>query len=245
MCNRARMMNEPETLWGPAAQLFTERPRDNRFDPRELRPGSRNYVIREQDGERGWDVMTWDVLGGQASWKMTNVRTQTLPQWCTLASRPANRCIIPLTGFCEFTPEKHDLGDGKPPLKGEMWFQVTDRPVFPVAGFWQRTKDGNGFTMVTCAPNSLVEPIQQMTSPITRRFSMSFKDCGSRGASSRAAVVTVRWPSLSRRLSRRVPIASYRTMQLSNGRGTSVRKRSRTVKPSNCLRESAAIRLCQ
>jgi putative SOS response-associated peptidase YedK len=52
-----------------------------------------------------------------------------------------------------------DLDDGKPPLKGEMWLQVTDQPVFPVAGFWQRTKQGDGFTMVTCDPNELVAPI--------------------------------------------------------------------------------------
>lgn len=64
------MSNEPETLWGSAAKLFSERPRDNRFDPRELRPKSRNYVIREEGGERAWDVMTWDVLGGQAAWPM-------------------------------------------------------------------------------------------------------------------------------------------------------------------------------
>jgi putative SOS response-associated peptidase YedK len=159
MCNRARMDREPETLWQSATQLFTERPRDNRLDPRELRPGSRNYIIREQDGERAWDVMIWDVLGGQAKWKMTNVRRLGLPQWRKLAERPENRCIGPLTEFCEFTPEKVDLSDGKPPLKGEMWFQVTDQPVFSVAGFWQRTKEGNGFTMVTCDPNELVAPI--------------------------------------------------------------------------------------
>ena len=159
MCNRARMSSEPETLWGSAAKLFSERPRDNRFDPRELRPKSRNFVIREQDGERAWDVMTWDVLGGQAKWAMTNVRQLSLPQWRRLAEKPENRCIAPLTEFCEFTPEKHDLGDGKPPLKGEMWFQVVDQPVFAIGGFWQRTKEGNGFTMVTCDPNELVAPI--------------------------------------------------------------------------------------
>ena len=52
MCNRARMLGEPETYWESAAKIFSERPRDNRFDPRELRPKSRNYIIREQDGER-------------------------------------------------------------------------------------------------------------------------------------------------------------------------------------------------
>jgi len=153
------MAGEPESIFGSAATLFCERPCDNRFDPRELRPGSRNYVIREQDGTRDWDVMTWDVLGGQTKWKMINVRQLGLAHWRKLAEPPENRCLVPLTEFCEFTPEKHDLGDGKPPLKGEVWFQVVDQPVFGVAGFWQSTKEGNGFTMVTCDPNSLIEPI--------------------------------------------------------------------------------------
>jgi putative SOS response-associated peptidase YedK len=159
MCNRARYAGEPETLWGSATTLFSERPRDNRWDPRELRPKSRSYVIREQDGERGWDVMEWDVLGGQAAWPMTNVRNLKLPQWRALAEKPENRCLVPLTEFCEFTPDKHDLGDGKPPLKGEMWFAVEDQPVFAVAGFWRQNAKGHGFTMVTCDPNELVAPI--------------------------------------------------------------------------------------
>jgi putative SOS response-associated peptidase YedK len=159
MCNRARMLGEPETHWESAAKIFSERPRDNRFDPRELRPKSRNYVVREQDGERAWDVMSWDVLGGKAPWPMTNVRNLALPQWRKLAEKPENRCLVPLTEFCEFTPDKHDLGDGKPPLKGEMWFSVIDQPMFAVAGFWQHTAEGNGFTMVTCDPNTLVAPI--------------------------------------------------------------------------------------
>lgn len=159
MCNRARMRGEPETLFGSAKKLFSERPRDNRFDPTELRPKARSFVIREQDGERGWDMMAWDVLGGKAAWPMTNVRQLGLPQWRKLAEKPESRCIVPLTEFCEFTPDKHDLGDGKTPLKGEMWFGVADQPVFAVAGFWQPTAIGNGFTMVTCEPNSLVAPI--------------------------------------------------------------------------------------
>ncbi|GFE77197.1 SOS response-associated peptidase family protein [Novosphingobium panipatense] len=159
MCNRARMKGEIETIWGFVAELFSERPRDNRFDPQELRPKGRAYVIREQDGVRAWDVMNWDVLGGKAAWPMTNVRNLSLPQWRRLADRPENRCVVPLAEFCEFTPDKHDLCDRKPPLKGEMWFSVIDQPVFAVAGFWQQTGEGNGFTMVTCNANSLVVPI--------------------------------------------------------------------------------------
>ncbi|MDE0878023.1 MAG: SOS response-associated peptidase family protein [Sphingomonas bacterium] len=160
MCNRARNRAEPETLIERfGGDWLTPKQMDNRFNPVELRPKGRAYVIREQDGKRGLDVMGWDVLGGGASWPMTNVRNLGLKQWQRLAESPDNRCLIPLTEFCEWTPDKHDLGDGKPPLKGEMWFGVTDQPTFAVAGFWQQTKEGAGFAMVTCDPNTLVAPV--------------------------------------------------------------------------------------
>jgi putative SOS response-associated peptidase YedK len=160
MCNRARMAGEPETIVEHfGADWLAEKPRDNRFDPQELRPKGRAYVVRQASGVRGLDVMSWDVLGGAASWPMTNVRDLSLPQWRILASNPDQRCLVPLTEFCEWTPEKHDLGDGKPKLKGEMWFRVIDQPIFAVAGFWQRTKEGAGFAMVTCDANPLVAPI--------------------------------------------------------------------------------------
>lgn len=160
MCNRARNLGEPETLVSRFDGSWVEpRPMDNRFDPRELRPKSRAYVVREDERGRGVDVMTWDVLGGQASYAMTNVRNLALPQWRRLAAAPPNRCLVPLTEFCEWTPEKLDLADGKPPLKGEMWFDVRDQDVFAVAGFWQLTREGPAFTMVTCDPNELVAPI--------------------------------------------------------------------------------------
>lgn len=160
MCNRARNRGEPETLFERfGAKWLTPRPLDNRFHPVELSPRSRTYIIRENGGLRGIDVMAWDMLGGQAKWPMTNVRQLTLPQWRRLAEKPENRCLIPLTEFCEWTPEAVDCGDGRKPLKGEMWFQVVDQPLFAVAGFWQHGAKGAGFAMVTCEPNELVAPI--------------------------------------------------------------------------------------
>lgn len=158
MCNRARLSSEPETLVERfGAGWIKDVVRPNR-DPVELTPRGRAYVLREEDGQRGLDVMSWDVLGGQAKWPMTNVRNLALPQWRRLAERPENRCLIPLTEFCEWSPVVHAVGEGKP-IKGEMWFAVTDQPVFAVAGFWQQTAKGRGFTMVTCDPNELVAPI--------------------------------------------------------------------------------------
>jgi hypothetical protein len=44
-----------------------DRPIDNRFNPVEHMPRGRAYVIREEDGRRGLDVMSWDVLGSGAA----------------------------------------------------------------------------------------------------------------------------------------------------------------------------------
>lgn len=159
MCNRARLAAEPETIHTRfGTDWLTPKPMDNRFDPKELRPRGRAFVIRQEDGRRGTDVMGWDVLGGGAKWPMTNVRNLQLPQWRRLAERPENRCLIPLTEFCEWTPDTHAVGTGKP-IKGEMWFSVVDQPIFMVAGFWQETKEGRGFAMVTCDANELVAPV--------------------------------------------------------------------------------------
>jgi putative SOS response-associated peptidase YedK len=159
MCNRARMSHEPETLRTRfGIDWLADRPMDNRFDPRELAPRSRAWIVRRDERGLGLDVMAWDVLGGQARWPMTNVRNLALPQWRRLAERPENRCLVPLTEFCEWTQTVHDVGGGRP-IKGEMWFRVTDQPLFAVAGLWQPTAKGPGFAMVTCDPNRLVAPI--------------------------------------------------------------------------------------
>jgi len=159
MCNRARLSSEPETLFTRfGGDWLVPKPMDNRFNPVELFPKSRAYVVRQEAGSRGLDVMHWDVLGGQAAWPMTNVRNLGLPQWRRLAEHPEKRCLIPLTEFAEWTPDKHQIGEGKP-IKGEMWFAVPEQPIFAVAGFWQQTTNRAGFTMVTCDPNELVAPV--------------------------------------------------------------------------------------
>lgn len=59
MQSRARNRTEPETLFERfGGGWLTERPRDNRFNPVELYPRKRAYVVHEEKGERGLDVMT-------------------------------------------------------------------------------------------------------------------------------------------------------------------------------------------
>ncbi len=95
-------------------------------------------MIREQDGERGWDIMSWDVPGGQAAWPMTNAREPKLPQLRKPAADSANRRLVLLTEFCEWTPDKTDLCEGKPPIKGEMWVRSPTGRRSPLPGSGSR-----------------------------------------------------------------------------------------------------------
>jgi putative SOS response-associated peptidase YedK len=157
MCNRARFSGEPETLIeGFGADWLAPKPMDNRFNPVELVPRSRAYVIRRQDGANKLDVMSWDLLGKGASYPITNVRD--LKRWRSRLENPDGRCLIPLTEFCEWTPDSFKVGDGRP-IKGEMWFDVLDQDVFAVAGVWQQLGAQRWFAMMTCDPNELVAPI--------------------------------------------------------------------------------------
>lgn len=86
MCNRARLRSEPETLHAHfGSNWAADAARPNR-DPVELTPRTRPYVVREEKARRVLDVMSWDVLGGQAKWPMTNVRNLQLPQWRRLGA---------------------------------------------------------------------------------------------------------------------------------------------------------------
>jgi putative SOS response-associated peptidase YedK len=75
MCNRARNLGDPETLIERfGGGWLTDKPADNRFNPAELVPRGRAYVIRREAGAKGLDVMSWDLLGNGAAYPITNVR---------------------------------------------------------------------------------------------------------------------------------------------------------------------------
>jgi len=80
MCNRARNIKEAPTIFAHfESDWKADRPMDNRFNPVELAPRSRAWVVRQDERGCGLDVMSWDVLGGQAKFPMTNVRQLGLP----------------------------------------------------------------------------------------------------------------------------------------------------------------------
>ena len=228
---------EADTLIEHFGATWAEpRPLDNRFAPRELRPAGRAYVVRRDGRGLGLDVMGWDVLGGQAPWPMTNIRNLGLPQWRHLAERPEHRCLVPLTEFCEWTPDKHDVGQGKP-IKGEMWFTVTDQPLFAVAGLWQPPKDGaRGFAMLTCPPNDVVAPIH----PKAMITVLAREDQERWLTGSYAAVVALQRPYPATRMTVRGPESNLRDAAIK--RTQFATDRSAAISCNICAGRSPCIR---
>ena len=57
---------------------------------------------------------------------MTNVRNLTSPFWRAALTDPANRCLVPVTAFAEWTVEPDPL-TGR---KRKVWFEVIDAEMF-------------------------------------------------------------------------------------------------------------------
>jgi putative SOS response-associated peptidase YedK len=74
----------------------------------EVYPGTLGMVVREADGQRVLQSMTWGfplrlkTMAQTAKPKpVNNIADLTKPMWKGLAAKPQWRCLIPLTAFAE------------------------------------------------------------------------------------------------------------------------------------------------
>jgi len=71
--------------------------------------------------------MTWGVPGWKEGMRpITNVRNLTSSFWKAMLSKPENRCLVPVSAFCEWTGEKGN--------KRKVWFGLNDESLFSFAG---------------------------------------------------------------------------------------------------------------
>jgi putative SOS response-associated peptidase YedK len=82
------------------------------------------------DGVRELVSMRWGMPGPVKldCPPVTNIRNTRSPHWRAWL-KPANRCLVPVTSFCEWEDTK--------PRKTPVWFALReDRPLFAFAGIW-------------------------------------------------------------------------------------------------------------
>lgn len=107
-------------------------------------------VLQARDGRAG-EMMRWDLVPyrshGQPTGKgLINAKAENLEKnyyWSAPWQR-RQRCIFCMAGFYE----PHRYPDGR---KEPFYVHVTDRPVFGVAGIWDRSVSPDGAQLHSCA----------------------------------------------------------------------------------------------
>lgn len=127
----------------------------------EVYPGGQGMVVREEAGDRIVQSMAWGFPLPQKSKKtglpikpkpVNNIRELSSYMWRFIAPRPENRCLIPLTGFCEAEGEKGAMT--------RTWFGVRDQPIFAWAGMWKVSDEwGPVYSGLMTDCNEVVRPI--------------------------------------------------------------------------------------
>ncbi len=129
-------------------------------------------IVRSIDGARELTMMRWGMPGppqfGGAP--ITNIRNTTSAHWRRWLG-PANRCLVPMSSFCEYADTK--------PKKTPMWFAIDDsRPLIAFAGIWTEWTGTRGtkanpvvgqhslFGFLTTEPNDVVAPIHPKAMPV-------------------------------------------------------------------------------
>jgi putative SOS response-associated peptidase YedK len=138
-------------------------------------------VVRvDKDGERALEMMRWG-FPPPPKWgtqPVTNTRNTKSPYWGAWL-KPAFRCLVPATSFCEYT-------DSQPKIP--HWFALgADRPLFAFAGIWRSWTGARGtkaertaalaetasearehllFSFLTTETNDMVRPIHAKAMPV-------------------------------------------------------------------------------
>lgn len=149
------------------------------LEPGRVYPDYAAPIVRtNRDGERELVRARWGMptppqfIKGSADGGVTNVRNVFSPHWRRWLG-VENRCVVPATEFSEYGKTR-DPETRRLPLH---WLALgEERPLFVFAGIWTRwtsvrkVKEGEVtadiFAFLTCAPNSVVQPIHDKAMPV-------------------------------------------------------------------------------
>ena len=120
-----------------------------RFEPSwRILPTSPVPVVVSFEGAVTGQMMRWGLLphAGEAKFPLINATVEKLETWYAWRQpwERRQRCILVMAGFYE----PHLFDDGR---KEPFYVHLADRPVFGVAGLWDRRRQADGTDVLSCA----------------------------------------------------------------------------------------------
>lgn len=127
-------------------------------------------IIRKEENQLA--VMRWGLIPRwtrdiHTAKPLINARAETLTEKPAFRSLLINhRCLIPASGFFEWRK------DGK--VKTPYYIQLRESPLFSFAGLYDQCQNQEGvtvstYTIITCEPNILIEPLHNRMPVILSR----------------------------------------------------------------------------
>ena len=157
MCNLYRMTSTVAEIAKTFGSFDGDRSNLPSFNA--IYPNREAPILRQQDGKLTLETILWGVpppaKGGRS---VTNVRNLASPFWRSMLNSPEQRCLVPVTSFCEW--------EGEAGSKRKVWFGRTDTPLFAFAGLWRQTEDGPRMAFLTTEANEIVGAVHPKAMPV-------------------------------------------------------------------------------
>ncbi|WP_138935919.1 SOS response-associated peptidase [Roseovarius arcticus] len=176
MCNLYSMTSNRQAIVDVARAMTVADAVGNLEPSPSIFPDQFAPVVRSIEGGRELTIMRWGMPSPAFALKnrktdtgVTNVRNTKSPHWRRWLG-PENRCVVPVTSFCEY-----DTRPGK--NKEPVWFALNEtRPLAFFAGIWtewtsvRKLAEGettnNLFGFLTTDANEIVKPIHPKAMPV-------------------------------------------------------------------------------
>lgn len=117
-------------------------------------PGRDGWVIREEAGKRGIEMMQWGWPKPPSPKLVVNVRNYKSPFWRSALANPERRCLVPFSDFQEWTQHPDALTGKKSP----HFFHIPSRPIGTLAGIWRPSEKGPIFAFLTTGYSESKDP---------------------------------------------------------------------------------------
>lgn len=157
MCNLYRMRTDVDELRKLFGSFEGDRSNLPSYDA--IYPDQEAPILRNADGKLTLETHTWGMPGfGKVKRPITNVRNLESNFWKNTLAKAEQRCLVPVTQFCEWEGEKGS--------KRKVWFAMKDEKPFSFAGIWRSTDDGPRMAFLTTEPNEIVRAVHPKAMPV-------------------------------------------------------------------------------